>query len=77
MGLLGFILGMGSVMMIVLILSYVFWLFMFVDALKKRDILWIALFAFSFFTGFLSGILAALYYFIVYKKNIPPPKKTK
>ena len=68
MGLLAIILGMGLVVIILLILGYLFWLWMIIDALKKRDTLWIALFIVSFFTGFLSGIIATLYYIIVYKK---------
>ncbi len=72
------ILGMGiaaiAFLIILLIVEYVFWLFMFIDAVKKRDTLWIALFAFSFITGFLSGILATIYYFVVYKKPAQQPQ---
>jgi hypothetical protein len=68
MDLLAAILGLGTFVLIILVIGYIFWLWMFIDALKKRDILWIALFIFCFFTGFLSGLIATLYYYIVYRK---------
>lgn len=72
MGLIETILGLGIFFVVVLIilavLSYVFWLVMFIDALKRRDMLWIALFIFCALTGVLSGIIAAVYYWEVYKK---------
>ena len=68
MGFIEIILGLGFFIIILIILSYIFWLVMFIDALKRRDILWIILFIFCFFTGFLSGIIAIIYYFVAYKK---------
>lgn len=56
-------------LVILAILSYVFWLWMFIDAVKKRDTMWILLFVVSFLTGFLSGIIAFIYYMVVYKKK--------
>jgi hypothetical protein len=67
MNIFAWILGLGAVVIILLIISYVFWLLMFIDAVKKRDILWIFLFIFCFFTGFLSGIIATIYYFVAYR----------
>ena len=69
MGIIGWIIGMGAVIIILTIIGYIFWLFMFIDALKRRDTLWILLFILSFFTGFLSGILATIYYFVIYKSQ--------
>jgi hypothetical protein len=68
MDFLAAILGLGAFVLIILVIGYIFWLWMFIDCLKKRDILWITLFIFCFFTGFLSGLIATLYYYIVYKK---------
>ncbi len=65
---LGISLAVIAILIIILIIEYVFWLFMLIDAIKKRDVLWICLFAFSFITGFLSGVLALIYYFVEYKK---------
>ena len=56
-------------LLIVLIIGYVFWVWMFIDALTRRDTLWIALFIISFLTGFLPGIMASVYYYTVYKKE--------
>ena len=70
MSLVGWILGLGTIIIILLIISFVFWLIMFIDAVKKRDALWIVLFIFCAFTGFLSGIIATIYYFVAYKRQI-------
>lgn len=61
----------GSLALVVIlgILGFIFWLWMFIDALKHRDILWIVLFVFCFFTGFLQGIIAIIYYFVVYRNR--------
>jgi hypothetical protein len=69
MDIIAFILGLGIFIIIILVVEYLFWLWMFIDALRKRDILWITLFILSFFTGFLSGVIATLYYVIAYKKS--------
>jgi hypothetical protein len=67
MSFISFILSLGVFVLILLFLSAIFWMFMFIDALKRRDILWIVLFIFCFFTGFLSGVIAIIYFFVVYK----------
>lgn len=66
-GVLGMSMFLLVLILVLVVLSYIFWVVMFVDALKKRDLLWIALFIFSFFTGFLSGLLALIYYFAEYR----------
>jgi hypothetical protein len=72
MGLLETLLGVGAVVLVLIIIlliaGYIFWLWMFIDALKKRDTLWIVLFIFCFFTGFLGGLIATIYWFVEYKK---------
>ncbi|NOZ80791.1 MAG: hypothetical protein GXP63_03900 [DPANN group archaeon] len=67
MSLIAWLASFGIIIVILIILGYIFWLVMFIDALKRRDTLWILLFVLSFFTGFLNGILATIYYFVVYK----------
>ena len=56
-------------LIILAIISYIFWLWMFIDAVKKRDNMWIILFIVSFLTGFLSGVIAGIYYIVEYKKK--------
>lgn len=68
MGIIAAILGMGMFFVFLIILGYIFWLCMFIDALRRRDVLWIVLFIFCFFTGFLSGIIALIYYFVAYNR---------
>ena len=59
--------GLLVILIVFIILSYLFWLWMFIHALGERDTLWITLFVLSFFTGLLEGILASIYYFQVYR----------
>ena len=70
---IAFIVGLGVIaviaIIIFLVLSYLFWIWMFIDAVKKRDVMWIVLFVVSALTGFLSGVLATIYYFVEYKKK--------
>ena len=69
---IGAILTIGLVLIILLLIwGYVFSIWMFIDALEKRDILWITLFVISFFTGILPSILSTVYYYSVSK----PAKK--
>jgi hypothetical protein len=67
--LMGVGIGLVVLLVVLLIAGFIFWLWMFIDALKKRDTLWIALFIFSFLTGFLGGLMATIYYFVVYTKK--------
>jgi hypothetical protein len=67
--LLGLGIGLVVLLLVSIIANFVFWLWMLVDALRKRDTLWIALLIFSFFTGFLSGLMATVYWFVVYRKR--------
>jgi hypothetical protein len=60
------------VVMAIIIVPFVFWLLMLIDALKRRwpdRALWIVLLIVSLFTG-LWLIIALLYYFLVKKKNL-------
>lgn len=66
---LGIGIGLVVLLIISLILGFVFWLWMFIDVLKKRDTLWIVLFVLSALTGFLGGLLATIYYFVEYRKK--------
>lgn len=67
--LLGIGIGLLVLLVILLIAGFVFWLWMFIDVLKKRDTMWIVLFVVSALTGFLSGLLATIYYFVEYRKK--------
>ncbi len=49
------------------IASLYFWLAMLIDALKKKDTMWIALLIVGFLTGALCGLLAVLYYELMYR----------
>jgi fructose-specific phosphotransferase system IIC component len=66
----GVLVGLITLMIVLLIvfevISFIFWLNMLTDALKKRDTLWIALLIVGFLSGVLSGLFAALYYEIMY-----------
>jgi len=47
---------------------FIFWLWMFIEALKRRDILWIVLLLVGLFTMF-SWFFALLYYLLEYTKK--------
>lgn len=64
--------GLAGVILLLVFLSiaaWVFWIVMFIDALKHRDTLWIVLFILSFFTGFLSAVLSTIYFFLEYRRH--------
>ncbi|MBI4450586.1 hypothetical protein HY642_01300 [Candidatus Woesearchaeota archaeon] len=67
LGIIAALLAVSGIWLILLLIGYVFWLRMFVDAMKQRDTQWIMLFALSFFTGLLPGVIAAVYYAEVYR----------
>lgn len=71
MEVIGILLELGAILIILMLIGFMFWMWMFIDALKKRDMMWVALFVVSLMTGALSGLVAGLYYLIVYKKNKP------
>ena len=56
-----------GIWMIILLIGLLFWAWMFHDALKTRDTLWIILFIFCFLTGVGQSIIAIVYYFLVYR----------
>ena len=68
-----FFLGIGMYWMftffILALLALLLWLWMLVEALKRRDVLWIVLLLFSLFTGFLVPLFAFLYYLLEYEKR--------
>ena len=66
---IGSIVAFFGVWLILILIGYLFWVWMFMDALAHRDVMWIVLFAFSFFTGFLPGVIAAVYYTTVYRRE--------
>lgn len=56
--------------MLLIILSYGFWLWMFIHAVKQRKTAWIILLLISLIKWFLPGITALIYFFAVYlRKN--------
>ena len=57
------------------ILLFVFWLWMFIEALKKRDTLWIILFLVGILTGIFGLLFALFYYFLEYEKGKKAGKK--
>ncbi|HIH14975.1 MAG TPA: hypothetical protein HA360_00395 [Nanoarchaeota archaeon] len=59
----------------VALLLFLFWLWMFIEALKKRDTMWIILFLVGLFTMMFGWIFALLYYFLEYEKNKKGSKK--
>jgi len=71
--------GIGLYWMLVIfslgILLFIFWLWMFIEALKKRDTLWIILFLVGVITGIFGLLFALLYYFLEYEKNKKGSKK--
>jgi hypothetical protein len=64
--LIGLLIFMVLFFIVFEVVSFIFWLNMLTDALKKRDALWIALLVVGFFSGVLSGLFAAIYYEIMY-----------
>ena len=57
------------------ILLFVFWLWMFIEALKKRDVLWIILFLVGIWTVLFGLLFALLYYFLEYETDKNGSKK--
>ena len=70
------IIGMGLFIIFALILlyllSWVFWFIMFVHALSNRDWMWAIFFIVCALTGFLQWAIALIYYFVAYGR---PTKK--
>ena len=68
-GILAGLAALGAVWLVLLLIGYVFWVRMAIDAVRQGDTLWMTLFAFSFFTGYLPGIVALAYYYRVYHRG--------
>lgn len=51
------------------LLLFIFWLWMFIEAIKNRNMLWIILLVVGIFTGILGIVFAVVYYFMEYKKK--------
>ncbi|MBI5798086.1 hypothetical protein HZA98_04250 [Candidatus Woesearchaeota archaeon] len=59
------------------VLTLIFWIWMFADAIKKKDTAWIILLIIALFTGFFALVFALIYYFTLYKKNPRLHKRRK
>jgi hypothetical protein len=73
--LLGFAFFLIALAIVLAVVSFLFWLNMLTDALKKRDVLWISLLVAGFLSGVLSGLFSTLYYEIMYKDDNGHHKK--
>lgn len=73
--------GLGFFWMLALftlgILLFVFWIWMLIEALKKRDVLWIALLTIGIFTGIFGLLFALLYYLLEYSKKETVKKRIR
>lgn len=72
MGILTTILGLGALFLILLVLfiiiTLIFWIAMFINAIQTKKWGWVALFVITLFCGF--GLLVAIiYYFVEHRKK--------
>ncbi|MBT3406659.1 hypothetical protein HN419_05850 [Candidatus Woesearchaeota archaeon] len=58
-----------------LVASYLFGIYMLIDACKKGLMEWIILFVIFFISGYGLGLIAMIYYFAVYRKKNQPSLK--
>ncbi len=75
----GALTGLGflwmSLFMLIFLVLFIFWLWMFIEVLKKRDILWIVLLLIGLCTIIFGWFFALLYYFLEYDKRHKTKKK--
>lgn len=77
--------SLGIILFIILFLLllipislFILWVWMFIDAIKRNEEMWIILFILGMLFAALPGwVVAVLYYFMVYKKKSRKKRKRK